>query len=91
MHHGRGDCFPTLQASVLCADTEHLITLLAVLWGMEINANKHQGVTWPYSNCGNKFHAIWPAGQASSVTAVHPDIGAHTVEPAKNLRSKFTS
>lgn len=40
---------------------EHPITLLAVLWGMAINANMHRGITWPYS-VGMSSLRSWPAG-----------------------------
>lgn len=91
IYHGRGHCFLILQAFVLGADTEHLITRFTILWGMAINANMHQGVTWPYSNCGNTFHASMARRACNLYHSIHHVIRVTLVDPRNNLGSKFMS
>jgi hypothetical protein len=79
MWHRRGDCFLILQTFVLCADIEHLIILLAILWGMAVIANMHQGIAWHYHNCRNKYQDTMTCRHTFCITDMHHTIGGHTV------------
>lgn len=71
IYHGRGHCFLILQAFVLGADTEHLITRFTILWRMAINANMHQGITWPSSNSETMLHASTACRACNFYHSIH--------------------
>lgn len=45
---------------------------------MAINANMHQEITWPSSNCGNKLHEIMACLPVFCVTEMHHTFGRHS-------------
>lgn len=58
---------------------EHLITLLAVFWGMAVSANMQQGITWHYPNCRNKSHDIMTCRCVFYITKTYHTFAGHTV------------